>query len=79
MKSDREIDSKVGREGASELAEEQLLKLVREQDSNGFTLTVTFSDGRWVATTHDLDSGATAEGEGESFAEAWHLQDPRWD
>ena len=60
------------------MAEQQLLKLLREQDSDGFKLTITFSDGRWAITTEDFDSGSSAVGQGETFAEAWHLQNPRW-
>jgi hypothetical protein len=48
------------------------------EDSTGFTLAMTLSDGRWVITTEDLDSGASSVGRGDSFAEAWHLQDPKW-
>jgi hypothetical protein len=78
MKSDDELDGLIGLSGAREMAEQQLLKLLREQDSNAFTLMITFSDGRWAVTTEDLESGSSAAGQGDTFTEAWHLQDPQW-
>jgi hypothetical protein len=54
MKSDEELDGLLGISSARELAEHQLLKLVREEDSDGFELKITFSNGRWTISMHDL-------------------------
>jgi hypothetical protein len=78
MRSDEEIDGAVGIFKARVRAEDQLLSLVREEDSDGFTLTISFTDGRWTVSTEDLDAGTSARGRGDSFAEAWHTQDPQW-
>ncbi len=62
-----------------EKAEEELLELIRLQDSTSFDLTITCSDGRWTITGEDLDGVAgRAIGEGDSFAEAWFSQKPGW-
>ena len=59
-------------------AEARLLELVRVQNIKGFTLTISSDGGRWTVTTADLDADAKAVGESDSFAEAWHRQEPTW-
>ncbi|RXH41075.1 hypothetical protein [Bradyrhizobium zhanjiangense] len=54
--------------------EQQLLALLRDEDDDNFTLTITHSDGRWTVTKISLDDPASQmQGTGSDFAEAWHL------
>ena len=63
MKSDEQLDGLIGIGQARELAERQLMALVREQDSDAFTLAVTFSDSKWTIILDDLASGVQGKGQ----------------
>ena len=59
-------------------AEREVLDLVRGQDEKGdFTLVISVKSGRWYVATTPLDQTG-AQGDGESFAEAWHRQEESW-
>ena len=61
-------------------AERQLLELIRLQDAQNFKLSITCVDGGWTVTVTDPtgENPGAAIGQGVSFAEAWHRQDPAW-
>jgi hypothetical protein len=58
--------------------ERELIEMVRGQDaSHPFTLVISFSEGHWVIETRSpgLDG---AQGDGQTFDEAWESQGPNW-
>lgn len=65
-------------------AERELLELVRGEDAQNFTLTISCSDGRWRVESVDHSMPLTDPrsdinvGVGESFHEAWLYQAPTW-
>ena len=58
----------------TKLAETELLELVRGEDAEQFTITITRDNGRWSVTSETTDSKAV--GAGSTFAEAWNGQTP---
>jgi hypothetical protein len=62
-----------------EHAERQLLELLRGQDAAEFTLRVEAKAGRWYVSLSDPSvKGDPAQGEGDTFWEAWHDTKPHW-
>ena len=61
-------------------AERDLLELIRLQDVQNFTVSITCVDGGWTVTVTDPtgEQPSSTIGRGASFAEAWHGQDPAW-
>lgn len=62
-------------------AEADLIDLVRRNDAQNFRVTITCLGGRWTVETIDNDNPdprLTTVGRGETFADAWHGQDPAW-
>lgn len=61
-------------------AEAQLLELVRGQDAEQFTLTISRVGSVWTVMTEQTLDKAPGKmiGTGATFAEAWHGQDPTW-
>ncbi len=70
------LDRLLGIPNARLQAEHHLLELVRGQAADEFMLTITCSNGRWSVVTDGWLPPGRALGEGQSFAEAWHRQDP---
>jgi hypothetical protein len=65
----------------SSQAERELLDLFRGEDAAEFTVTISCAKGRWFVVTRSPGlAGASAGigGQGASFPEAWHRQDPLW-
>lgn len=52
-------------------AEAGLLELVRLEDAQNFTLSITVRDGRWMVASEDRDALVSGRGHGASFAQAW--------
>ena len=63
---------------SNEKAEAELLELVRLQDAQEFSVTIAHSGGKWSVITESFDPPGKMMGGGNSFAEAWHGQDPLW-
>ena len=62
------------RTAPTNLAETELLELVRGEHAEQFTITITRDDGSWSATSETTDSKAV--GTSSIFAEAWNGQTP---
>jgi hypothetical protein len=62
-------------------AERQLIELIRGNDAQQFSVTITRRGGLFKVTLH-AEPGQPeimgAEGEGETFTDAWHSIDPLW-
>ena len=65
--TDDELDSRIGLSGAREMAERQLLAMLRDP-GEPIDLRITYRAGTWAI---QIDKGA-AFASGKSFAEAWH-------
>ena len=62
-----------------EEAERQILELLRGEDVSEFDVKVTVRAGHWFVTLSTPEVyGPPAQGEGKSFAEAWHDVKPEW-
>ena len=62
-----------------EQAEEQVLALLRGEDDDEFTLTVSRQGDHWVvALGTPKVRGEPGQGDGATFAEAWHNIEPHW-
>lgn len=62
-------------------AETDLIEVLRLNDAQNFTLSVTCRNGWWQVITTDLDQShpdLVCEGRGRSFSDAWHNQKPAW-
>ena len=65
-------------------AEHDLIELVRGNDASEFSLLIHCFNGRWQVTTIDHSLPPTdppsnkSVGEGDTFADAWHAQQPTW-
>ena len=61
-------------------AEEELLDLIRLQDAQNFTVSITCVDGGWTVTVTDPtgETPGSTIGRGDSFMAAWFGQDPAW-
>lgn len=57
----------------------QLLALLRGDDEQEFTLSVSLREGRWCVRTETPGMAyAALEGWGDTFPEAWEAQEPLW-
>jgi hypothetical protein len=71
----------VGRIGVQELSdqEKELLSLIRGDNAQELTLTITFKGGRWYVGLHVPGlSRQRSDGEGATFNEAWDDIKPSW-
>ena len=77
---DQDIDALVGIENARQVAEDQLLPHLRDDDgATPLKVTLTRRDGHWwVSLDNPGDGVGAATGSGETFAEAWHKLTPNW-
>jgi hypothetical protein len=57
-----------------EQAEAEMLELVRLEDAQNFTLTISHRGDEWTVMTHDHDAGAHGRGQGKQLEEAWFNQ-----
>ena len=59
--------------------EGELIRLIRTQNPQEFTLTVAYKGGRWFVGLHVPElTHQRADGDGETFAEAWENVRPSW-
>ena len=76
--TDEELDALIGLSGARELAERQLIEMLREPEQQ-IELRIMHDGGRWSIRMDSQDDNAgPGSGEGETFAEAWHRIGPWW-
>jgi hypothetical protein len=62
-----------------EQAEAQVAELLRGEDAKEFDLRVSVRKGHWFVSLGSPDvKGPPSEGEGKTFAEAWHDIKPWW-
>jgi hypothetical protein len=65
-------------------AETDLIDLVRRNDAQNFTVSISCRNGAWRVEVTDHDAPRTEPrsdqsiGEGPTFADAWHGQNPTW-